>query len=448
MTKLKSLSLAARQTLLFAVIMVFIMTGLGWFVETAIKHHFKVGDNAELEAILDRVEETLAEGSNNLTQRFDDILIGHHHPLLRVSQGDQLIYLSDDSAAELLRWPDNAALEDTQRISQGHHYRLRYQSIELASGQTINITVAIGIDHHLSFLRQFNTTLWVILLCAVTLSTILAWLVIRYSLRPLSAIIHELQAVSATQLKRQLNTHEMPSELVQLGSALNAMMQRIDASFERLSDYTSDIAHELRTPVTSLMTQTQVALSAARSADEYREVLYSSIEEMERMSQMIADMLFLAQTDNSDLLPDTEAVNIKDEIDSLVEFYSLISEEKKIHLRSAGEATLIGNRLMLRRAIGNMLNNAIKHAPEDSTVDVLTEPETDRVLIHIKNQGKTIPPAEISKVFDRFYRSRDSDNHGTGLGLAIAKSIAKAHGGNIEVYSAENTTCFTLLLPR
>jgi signal transduction histidine kinase len=95
-----------------------------------------------------------------------------------------------------------------------------------------------------------------------------------------------------------------------------------------------------------------------------------------------------------------------------------------------------------------MLNNAIKHAPEDSTVDVFIEPETERVLIHIKNQGKTIPPAEISKVFDRFYRSRDSGNHGTGLGLAIAKSIAKAHGGNIEVYSAENTTCFTLSLPR
>jgi len=447
MTKLATLSLAARQTALFALIMVVVITGLGWFVETAIRHHFKVGDSAELEAIIDRVEMTLSQGSDNLAQRFDDILIGHHHPLLRVSRNDELIYLSDESAADLLRWQGNTGLEDSEQISHEHHYRLRYQTLETDNGQLFQITVAIGIDHHLSFLRQFNTTLWLILLAAIALSTALAWLAIRYSLRPLSSIIKELQTVSATQLKRQLNTDAMPTELVQLCSSLNAMMLRIDTSFQRLSDYSSDIAHELRTPVTALMTQTQVALSAARNAAEYREVLYSSMEELERMRQMIADMLFLAQTENSEQLPDIENINIRNEINNLIEFYEILSEEKNIQLNCDGDASVMANRLMLRRAIGNLLSNAIKHAPEGSKVNIRLTSQADKVLISVQNPGKVIPDSAINKVFDRFYRNRDTENQGTGLGLAIVKSIAEAHGGEIHVSSAENSTSFTLYLP-
>lgn len=448
MTKFSTLSLAARQTGLFALIMMVVITGQGWFVETAIRHHFKVGDSAELEAILDRVEMTLSHGSDNLAQRFDDILIGHHHPLLRVSSRDELIYLSDESAADLLRWQGNTGLEDTEQISDGHQYRLRYQVLETNTGQIFHITVAIGVDHHLIFLRQFNTTLWFILLAAIALSTALAWLAIRYSLRPLSSIIRELQTVSASQLKRQLNTDAMPTELVQLCSSLNAMMQRIDISFQRLSDYSSDIAHELRTPVTALMTQTQVALSAARNAAEYREVLYSSMEELERMSQMIADMLFLAQTENSEQLPDIENINIRNEINSLIEFYEILSEEKHIQLSCDGDASVMANRLMLRRAIGNLLSNAIKHAPEESTVNITTTSDAETVFISVQNTGTVIPDSSINKVFDRFYHSRDRENQGTGLGLAIVKSIAEAHGGEIHVSSTENSTSFTLYLPQ
>lgn len=450
MTRLITLSLAARQTALFALIMIVVITGLGGFVETAIRHHFKVGDTAELEAIIARVEMTLSQGSDNLSQRFDDILIGHHHPLLRVSSNNQLIYLSDESAADLLRWRGDSGLEDKELISHGHHYRLRYKTLETEdNGQVFHITVAIGVDHHLNFLRHFNTTLWIILLVAIVLSTGLAWLAIRYSLRPLTRIIHELQAVSsATQLKRQLNTDAMPTELVQLCHSLNAMMLRIDTSFQRLSDYSSDIAHELRTPVTSLMTQTQVALSAARDADEYREVLYSSMEELERMSQMIADMLFLAQTENSEQLPDIETIDISAEISDLFEFYEIISEEKHIQLECVGHASIHTNRLLLRRAIGNLLSNAIKHAPEGSTVNITLTEDADSVTIQVQNPGPPIPATALNKVFDRFYRSRDTANQGTGLGLAIVKSIAQAHGGEIQVSSAANSTSFTLYLPQ
>lgn len=448
-TKFKSLSLAARQTLLFALIMLIVISGLGVFVETAIRHHFKVGDNAELEAIIKRVEVTLRHGGDNLAQRFEDILIGHHHPLLLVSsvQG-QRIYLSDPAATDLLRWQADVAEQPViLETADKQHYRLRYQRIETASGQSFHITAAIAIGYHLSFLQQFNQSLWLILLAAIVMSTVLGWLAIRYSLRPLSAIVKKIRNLSVSQLNDPLDTNQVPRELAQLSDSLNAMMRRIDDAFQRLAEYSSDIAHELRTPVTSLMTQTQVALSADRNSDEYREVLYSSMEELQRMSQMIADMLFLAQTDNTQQLPDIETINLSHEINNLLEFYSILAEDKAINLSAEGEATLQANRLMIRRAVGNLLTNAIRHSPEGSWVKLHIVSLPHEVQISVTNPGGPIPESDRDKLFDRFFRSRGTENKGTGLGLALVKSIVMAHGGTILLQSDEEQTCFTLHFP-
>jgi two-component system heavy metal sensor histidine kinase CusS len=448
-TKFKSLSLAARQTLLFALIMLIVISGLGVFVETAIRHHFKVGDNAELEAIIKRVEITLEQGGDNLTQRFEDILIGHHHPLLLVSDArGQRVYLSDPDAAELLRWQADVAEQPvTLETADKRHYRLRYQGFETASGQSFHITAAIAIDYHLSFLQQFNQSLWLILLAAIVMSTVLGWLAIRYSLRPLSAIVKKIRNLSVSQLNDPLDTNQVPRELAQLSNSLNAMMRRINDAFQHLADYSSDIAHELRTPVTSLMTQTQVALSADRSSNEYREVLYSSMEELQRMSQMIADMLFLAQTDNTQQLPEPENICLRSEIGSLIEFYSLSAAEREIFLTYQGDALVRANRLMLRRAVGNLLTNAIKHAHKNTEVKVLIESTPSHAIIHVINTGDLIPVEVQAKIFDRFYRARDRDDRGSGLGLALVKSIAKAHHGEITVNSDEHRTQFSLYLP-
>jgi two-component system heavy metal sensor histidine kinase CusS len=449
-TKFRSLSLAARQTLLFALIMLLVISGLGVFVETAIRHHFKVGDNAELQAIIERVEMTLDQGGHNLTQRFEDILIGHHHPLLLVTeaQGAQ-IYLSDPAAAELLRWqaePEEQPL--TLETADKKHYRLRYHTFNSVTGQQFHITAAIAIDYHLSFLRQFNQSLWLILLVAIVISTVLGWLAIRYSLRPLSDIVAKIRKLSVSQLNDPLNTDQVPRELAQLSESLNAMMRRIDESFQRLADYSSDIAHELRTPVTALMTQTQVALTASRNPEEYREVLYSSMEELQRMSQMIADMLFLAQTDNTQRLPETEIIHLGPEINNLLEFYQLLAEDRKITLSCQGDATLSANRLMLRRAIGNLLTNAIRHTAEGGWVQLDIESQPSGINIHVTNPGEPIPEADKEKLFDRFYRSRDTENKGTGLGLALVRSIVQAHGGQIMLESHSRQTRFTLLFPQ
>lgn len=451
MTRFKSLSLAARQTWLFALIMVVVIVSLGLFVETAIRHHFKVGDNAELQAIIEQVEKTLSQGDANFDQRFEDILIGHHHPLLQVSfaQGEPL-YLSDPSAKTVLRWQPAWQSTDeslTVEAADKQHYRLRYHLFETTEGQRFHITVAIAIEHHLSFLRQFNNSLRLILLAAIVMSTILGWIAIRYSLRPLADIVTRVRKLSVSQLNNPLDTSTVPQELAQLCDSLNVMMQRIDQAFGRLADYSSDIAHELRTPVSSLMTQTQVALTASREPDEYREVLYSCMDELQRMSQMIADMLFLAQTDNTQQLPDLEPIKLENEIKDLLEYYQILAEEKQISLSCHGDATLLANRLMLRRAIGNLMTNAIKHAAAGSWVKVDIEIQKNQICIHVFNPGDLRPETDKNKLFDRFYRSRETENKGTGLGLAIVKSIAQAHGGNVAFDSDGTITRFSLVFP-
>jgi two-component system, OmpR family, heavy metal sensor histidine kinase CusS len=229
------------------------------------------------------------------------------------------------------------------------------------------------------------------------------------------------------------------------------MLQRVDEAFHRLSDFNADIAHELRTPIANLMTQTQVGLSRARSADEYREMLYSNMEEYERMAQMVGDMLYLAQTDRREQLKELVTIDLGQEVRALFEFYEGWADERHVTLALSGGATVTGDRLMLQRALGNLVSNAIRHTPTGGTVRVSLSTAADgAVQVEVENPGDPIPPEHLPRLFHRFYRvdqSRQKGDEGAGLGLAIVKSIATAHGGNIGVESSIDATRFTLSLP-
>ena len=243
----------------------------------------------------------------------------------------------------------------------------------------------------------------------------------------------------------------LPTELVDLAAAFNGMLARLEDSFRRLSEFSSDLAHELRTPVSSLMTQTHVALSRTRSADEYREVLYSNSEEYERLARMIADMLFLAKSDHGLLVPRGETVDLAAEVRELFEFYDALAEDRQISMALIGQGAVHGDRLMLRRAISNLLSNAIDHTPHGGRVNVCLEPAGDGgVRLSVENPGDGIAPEHLPRLFDRFYRvdpSRQRSTDGAGLGLAIAKAIAVAHRGTVRAVSADGLTRFEMLFP-
>ena len=208
----------------------------------------------------------------------------------------------------------------------------------------------------------------------------------------------------------------------------------------------------LRTPVTTLLTQTQVALSKPRDANEYREILYSSVEEYERLAQMINDMLFLAKAENGLYRPDRAEVDLIAETKALFEFYECWADERGVALALHGGATVTGDKLMLRRLLSNLLSNAIRHTPPAGTVTVRIEKGPERsVSISVDNPGTAIPEEHIPRLFDRFYRAeggRQQGGDGAGLGLAIAKSIVELHGGAINATSNDAFTRFQAALPQ
>jgi two-component system heavy metal sensor histidine kinase CusS len=278
----------------------------------------------------------------------------------------------------------------------------------------------------------------------------LGWIVTRWGLSPLRQVTDRVTGISAERLAERLPVTGLPTELKPLATAFNAMLARLDDSFRRLSEFSSNIAYELRTPISNLMTQTQVALSSARDKDEYKEVLYSSLEEYERMAQMVGDMLYLAQAENGLLNPGHEQIDLASETRDLFDYFEAWAEEHAIALTMAGAASVVGDRLMLRRALSNLLSNAIRHTPRGLAVQVSMGRHADTVTLAVENPGPAIPAEHLHRLFDRFYRvdpSRQRRGDGTGLGLAICKSIVEAHGGTISVSSDDKRTHFELNLP-
>jgi len=279
-----------------------------------------------------------------------------------------------------------------------------------------------------------------------------AWYGVYQAHAPLRGFSERMGDIQADRLHVRLDPSIAPTELQGLVTSFNHMIGRLEDSFARLSHFSADIAHELRTPLTNLITQTQVGLGRARSLEEYRELLYSNLEEQERLAKMVNDMLWLAKSDHGLLKPVEVTLNLASEASELFDFFGALAEERQIVLALEGQVpTIQGDRAMLRRAISNLLSNAIRHTPSGGRVQIrLAAASNHEVSLSVQNPGPGIPAEHLAKIFDRFYRvdpSRTRQSEGAGLGLAIVRSIVKAHGGRVEAASAQNKTTFTLFLP-
>ncbi len=454
-------SLTLRLTLLFGSVVVVVFSGFGWFIENSIKHHFAEQDAGELEIIIQAVDKAVFSGSSRndlafLERRFDDILVGHHGASLRIVDPDgEMLYAS---AGPNLSSLTNAAARrssggSVRKWSDGsQHFRVLIRHISnktQSNGQAYVIAVALPIDYHLHFLDSFRYTLWLMIASGFAITSLMGWVVVRHGHTPLHNIITQMRDISANQLNTRLSPETVPRELTDLAVSFNEMLGRMEEAFHRLSNFSADIAHDLRTPVTNMMTQTQVALAQTRTVDEYQEILYSNIEEYENMAQMINDMLFLAQADNGAGNRDVTDVDLATEAGILFEYYEAWAEERGVTLTLEGAATASGDRLMLRRALGNLISNAIRHTPGGEAVRVeLSTSENGEISIVVENPGTEIPAEHLPRLFDRFYRVDPARQEGgTGLGLAIVKSIVDTHGGKIDVVSSKGRTRFQIILP-
>lgn len=347
-----------------------------------------------------------------------------------------------------------------------------YRSIIIRNNNLIYL-LALPIDVHHLYLHQFSLQLKVILAAITLLLLFIAAFSVYWGFSPLATFIQKMKTINSDQLGERIKVSDMPSELRQLAESYNIMMSKLEDNFESLSRYSDNIAHELRTPIATLSTQTQVMLSKPRQINEYIEQLHHQHETLEHLSEVINNMLLLAKTQKGLNQEQLKNVDMESLINQLIEYYELLAEDRGIHLIKRGNfAAIKGNKELLQRLFSNLISNAIYYSKNHSTVhisahlkhfsDQLNYSEVElaefgnelkssclpALIIIIENEMlEPMTVKDTNLLFERFYRHSNKNTNnaeitqhsGTGLGLSIVKSIVSAHGGSISISVNEDS---------
>lgn len=457
-----AMSLTVRLTVLFAAASTAVLLLLGYLIASSVEQHFEEQDMTVLNGKLELVEHAIEKARSEdelarLPAQLADSLVGHHSLDVLVIAPDRTVLFSTKGA----RFPQGLIHAATSTVSgsqvwpksSGHSVRgiVKLAATGIAGARPATIAVATDVGHHEHFMGSFQRTLWSVVGLGAILTGLLGWAAARRGLAPLRAMGREVGAITARRLELRLSADAVPAELAELAETLNGMLARLEASFRRLSNFSSDLAHELRTPVSNLLTQTQVTLSKSRTVGEYRDILASNAEEFERLARIVSDMLFLAKSENDLVVPNREPVDLAGEVSSVLEFYEALAEEKGIAVALIGKGSISGDRLMIRRAINNLVSNAVRHTSPGGTITVrILDHDKAGTELQVENEGEAIAAEHLPRLFDRFYRidfARQRQSEGAGLGLAITRSIVRAHGGEAAVHSKNGLSTFCLKFP-
>jgi two-component system, OmpR family, heavy metal sensor histidine kinase CusS len=441
-------SITLRLSLAFALLATVVFSALGIYLSRSSDAHMAELDAHELlgKLALARHIGSDAASPADMARRMGDALAGDHGMIVAVDGENGPIFEYPDSTATRPLAAARQVGETPVRLAlDGRDYRVAATSLPTAWGATVRVVVGRDIRHHTDFLATLLRDFHLAVLAAALLTGLVGILIARRGMRPVRAIAQTAGHISAGQLAQRLPENGVPPELAELVRTFNAMLGRLEESFRRLSDFSADLAHELRTPIHTLRMQTEVSLARPRSDDEYRDLLASNLEEYERLSRMIADMLLLAKADNGLLVPQQETLHLRVLCRQLIDYYGLLAERQTLELQG-DDLAVRGDRLMLQRAIGNLLLNAIQHTPAQGRIALAIQRHDDTAIITISNSGPAIPQAALRTIFERFVRA-DQSGEGSGLGLAIARSIVLAHGGSLAASSSEELTEFALTLP-
>jgi len=458
---LRRLSLTHRLTAFFTAVAAMVVLGLGWLVFAASDQHFAELDQITLQDKRQLIEHLLAHAhsAEDAQGRLNEAL-NHHHGLLAavVTPDGQTLFRSDGFVplpqTQLLTTSHDMAPVLQVGSPDGRALRalLFKVSAPYSPASPLEVTIEMDTAHHAQFLADLRLRLALYALTATLVSGLLGWLAAHRGLAPLHAMRARAAGVSGQRLSERMPVDQVPVEMAELAGELNRMLGRLQSDFTRLQDFSSDLAHELRTPISNLLTQTQVTLSMPRDAAIYRDILASNAEELQRLARMVSDMLFLAKTERGAQLPRKETFSALHEVEALLEFYEAVAEEKDIRMRVRGEGDILGDPLMFRRAVSNLLSNALRHAPQGGEVHVIIERAGTDIEVTVENTGEDIDPLVLPRLFDRFFRTdparHRSESDGAGLGLSITKAIVQAHGGKASASSLNGRTRFKLSFPR
>ncbi|HLW89098.1 MAG TPA: heavy metal sensor histidine kinase [Terriglobales bacterium] len=339
------------------------------------------------------------------------------------------------------------------RGRDGRAFRVTSVSAPVGSlgTQTDTIEIAIDVSQKEEFLARYRFWFWTILLATFAIFPLVGYQIARRGIRPVEEMATTARHISSTNLQERIRPEGYPFELASLASTFNQMLDGLEESFGRISRFSADIAHDLRTPVNNIRGEAEVSLARARSAEEYREVIESCLEEAVRLSDLIGDLLFLARAESPLTHLRRERVDVAELLGGVREYYEASAADGGVALTTTvADKSVIAelDRTLLQRAVGNLVSNALAHTPPGGTVvlgtsidssnEDFSKSDLSMIRIEVSDTGIGIPAEALPRVFDRFFRvdsSRSQASGGTGLGLAIVQSIMLLHGGNAEITS-------------
>lgn len=318
----------------------------------------------------------------------------------------------------------------------------------------VTIQVAVDVSQKKALLRRFRMWFWVTSTGMLVLFPLVGYHIARQGIRPVEEIATTARRITSSHLGERIAAEGYPYELASLALTFNSMLDRLEDSFDRISKFSADIAHDLRTPVNIIRGEAEVALARARTIDEYRDALESSLEESVRLSDLISNLLFLARTESPLTHLRLEALDVAALLEGVREYYDASAAEAGVVLTSAADikpVVAVMDRTLMQRAVGNLVSNAVAHTPEGGTVAIRTHADTEHVEIEVSDTGVGIAADVLPRVFDRFFRvdpSRSKASGGTGLGLSIVQGIVQLHCGQVEIASKPGVgTRVTLRMP-
>jgi two-component system heavy metal sensor histidine kinase CusS len=442
-------SIASQLVLLFTLAAAFLLCcGLGALYWIVVGHAFEEDNEVladKLAAI--RADLTATGGIDVVTAQLKYVRAGERSPYwVRVLDSSNRILAETPDMSAILPPGVFAAAEKPKDFhTQGQLFSLLRSPLQTATDH-FQIQVAQDRTADERFMKQFAALLAAVLALGVAAAAIIAWSVTKRGLRPLGKMTRALQRVGPKQLHERVPTAGWPRELQPLALAFDDMLARLEDSFVRLSQFSADIAHELRTPIANIRGEAEVALSRARPAEEYREVLESTIAECQHLGLIVDNLLFLARTEAAEGHLQPTSFDGRAAIEKIAAFYEPIAEEQKLTIRCRGQATFVADEMLFSRAVNNLVENAAHHTPSGGTIGISVASSE----VSVRDDGAGISAQHLPRVFDRFYRADTSrSSEGVGLGLALVKSIMDLHGGTARIESEPGRgTTVTLTFPK
>lgn len=302
-------------------------------------------------------------------------------------------------------------------------------------------------------LSNYRKKLILYSLFGILCSTLMAWAAGRYILNSMQKLIDATAQIGLAHMHRRFDIQSSSLEVHELTQAMNKMLNRIETAYQQLARFSEDISHELRTPLNNLMGQTQILLSHPRAAHELEHVLYSNLEEYERLNQMIESMLFIARVEHGNYVTEKHYFNLKELLDRLVEYFDFLAEEKniKFDLKIESHVELFAHQILVERALANLMSNAITYGKENSNIQIQVESRLQHYVIEVCTPNVWIEEQHLPHLFERFYQIDDSRHlkaQTGGLGLAIVESIMQLHHGYAEVKNTTLGVVFRLYFPQ